>query len=531
MYTPIPANTPAPTAPTSSMTSNTSSASNGNSATSSNTNTRSGVNGASGASSNERARSGSGISSFLNTFGIRQNNQAASAASTSTVPDQRLFGTTPSNSHMNVVMESANTAPPQQEPRLHHPIQMPPSAQFQVHRNYQLPISISLTAPMSADQHQPPLQMFGGSNAAGAQEPLNQRQSMNTTNTTTSTTIMTPAALTRNNTGFMASGAEGSTAVNNQEMYKNLRHLIYAANQPNGTEILHLDLPVTNAEDSNNTTNVDEATLKQRKDKHGLFSIRLTPFIDSSSSTSQGLFFEPIIRKAGPGSQLVIGRYTERVRDAISKIPEQYHPVVFKSKVVSRTHGCFKVDSQGNWYIKDVKSSSGTFLNHQRLSPASSLSKDTLLRDGDILQLGMDFRGGTEEIYRCVRMRVELNRSWKLKANSFNKEALQRLQNLQKLTTGVEEEDCSICLCKIKPCQAIFISPCAHSWHFRCVRRLVMLSYPQFVCPNCRSSCDLEASFESSDEEDESDIESEGDQLVDQLSVLMESPKDVDNHP
>lgn len=110
-------------------------------------------------------------------------------------------------------------------------------------------------------------------------------------------------------------------------------------------------------------------------------------------------------------SQLVIGRYTERVRDAISKIPEQYHPVVFKSKVVSRTHGCFKVDSQGNWYIKDVKSSSGTFLNHQRLSPASSLSKDTPLRDGDILQLGMDFRGGTEEIYRCVRMRIELNRS------------------------------------------------------------------------------------------------------------------------
>lgn len=58
-----------------------------------------------------------------------------------------------------------------------------------------------------------------------------------------------------------------------------------------------------------------------------------------------------------------------------------------------------------------------------------------------------------------------------------------------------------------------------------------MLSYPQFVCPNCRSSCDLEASFESSDDEDESDVESEGDQLVDQLSVLMETSKDVDNHP
>ncbi|CAI4035994.1 hypothetical protein SMKI_14G2050 [Saccharomyces mikatae IFO 1815] len=529
MYTPIPANTPAPTAPSSSMASDSSSASNATTS-SSNTNTR---NRAGGAPSNERARSGSGISSFLNTFGIRQNNQVASP---SAGPDQRLFGTTPANSHMSVAMESINTSAPQQEPRLHHPIQMPPSAQFHVHRNYQLPISLSLTAPISTDQHQhhqqPASVNSEGNNGISIHEPLNQQQSNNINSTTTSTTSMAPAAITRNNTGFVAAGAEGSNAVNNsQEMYKNLRHLIYAANQPNGTEILHLDLPATSAEDSTNITNVDEVTLKQRKDKHGLFSIRLTPFIDSSSTTNQGLFFEPIIRKAGPGSQLVIGRYTERVRDAISKIPEQYHPVVFKSKVVSRTHGCFKVDSQGNWYIKDVKSSSGTFLNHQRLSPASSLSRDTLLRDGDILQLGMDFRGGTEEIYRCVRMRIELNRSWKLKANSFNKEALQRLQNLQKLTTGVEEEDCSICLCKIKPCQAIFISPCAHSWHFRCVRRLVMLSYPQFVCPNCRSSCDLEASFESSDEEDESDLESEGDQLVDQLSVLMETSKDADNHP
>ncbi|AJT14792.1 BCN_G0045600.mRNA.1.CDS.1 [Saccharomyces cerevisiae] len=522
MYTPIPANTPAPTAPTSSMTSNSSSASNANTTSSSGINPR---NRASGTPSNERARPASGISSFLNTFGIRQNSQTASS---SAAPDQRLFGTTPSNSHMSVAMESIDTAPQQQEPRLHHPIQMPLSAQFHVHRNYQFPISISLTAPTTTDHQQSSAHNFEGNNVGNVQESLNQRQPNGTNNTTTSIISMAPAATTRNIVG----GADGSTTVNNsQEMYKNLRHLIYAANQPNGTEILHLDLPTTSAEESNNMFNVDEVTLKQRKDKHGLFSIRLTPFIDSSSTTNQGLFFEPIIRKAGPGSQLVIGRYTERVRDAISKIPEQYHPVVFKSKVVSRTHGCFKVDSQGNWYIKDVKSSSGTFLNHQRLSPASSLSKDTLLRDGDILQLGMDFRGGTEEIYRCVRMRIELNRSWKLKANSFNKEALQRLQNLQKLTTGVEEEDCSICLCKIKPCQAIFISPCAHSWHFRCVRRLVMLSYPQFVCPNCRSSCDLEASFESSDEEDESDVESEGDQLVDQLSVLMETSKDVDSHP
>ncbi|AMD19711.1 HCL440Cp [Eremothecium sinecaudum] len=284
---------------------------------------------------------------------------------------------------------------------------------------------------------------------------------------------------------------------------KNVRHFIYPATPPSDAKKLYLDLP----QDGRMVEPSDEHTIKLRKDKNGLFSLRLTPFIDHSASNNPGLFFDPIVRTAGPTSQLVIGRYTERVREAIGSLPDQFHPVVFKSKVVSRTHGVFKVDEQGNWYVRDVKSSSGTFLNHQRLAQASVMSKDFPLKDGDILQLGMDFRGGTEEIYRCVKMRVELNKSWKRRANAFNKEALARLRNLQKLTVGLEEEDCSICLCKIKPCQAVFISPCSHSWHYQCIRRLVMTQYPQFVCPNCRSSCDLEASLDSDDDDEEEDCE------------------------
>lgn len=313
-----------------------------------------------------------------------------------------------------------------------------------------------------------------------------------------------------NNNHRSQSPSRASTSLNlfatkdNPASLKNLRHFINGPNQDDPEKMIHLDLPANQID----SLDIDADTLRSRKNKYGLFSLRLTPFIDSHSSTSHaGLFFDPVIRSAGGGSQLVIGRYTERVREAISKIPEQFHPVVFKSKVVSRTHGCFKVDSKGNWFIKDVKSSSGTFLNHQRLSPASALSKDIILHDGDILQLGMDFRGGTEEIYRCVKMRVELNKSWKRKANAFNKEAIQRMKNLQKMTLGLEGDDCSICLSKIKPCQAIFISPCSHSWHFHCIRRLVMLQYPQFVCPNCRSACDLESTIESSDEESDFDLE------------------------
>ena len=36
-----------------------------------------------------------------------------------------------------------------------------------------------------------------------------------------------------------------------------------------------------------------------------------------------------------------------------------------------------------------------------------------------MIQLGVDYQGGTEEVYRCVKMRVELNRGWQRGANQF----------------------------------------------------------------------------------------------------------------
>jgi pSer/pThr/pTyr-binding forkhead associated (FHA) protein len=93
-------------------------------------------------------------------------------------------------------------------------------------------------------------------------------------------------------------------------------------------------------------------------------------------------------------------------------------PVGFKSKVVSRRHCEFWYED-GKWYIKDVKSSSGTFLNHIRLSPPSQESKAFPINDGDIVQLGIDFKGGEEMIFRCVKMRLELNRGWQNKLNTY----------------------------------------------------------------------------------------------------------------
>jgi pSer/pThr/pTyr-binding forkhead associated (FHA) protein len=115
-----------------------------------------------------------------------------------------------------------------------------------------------------------------------------------------------------------------------------------------------------------------------------------------------------------------VGRYSERDGQGANMNSNQPSaaPVGYKSKVVSRRHCEFWCED-GKWFIKDVKSSSGTFLNHIRLSPPSQESRAYPVNDGDIVQLGIDFKGGEEMIFRCVKMRLELNRGWQNKLNTF----------------------------------------------------------------------------------------------------------------
>jgi pSer/pThr/pTyr-binding forkhead associated (FHA) protein len=93
--------------------------------------------------------------------------------------------------------------------------------------------------------------------------------------------------------------------------------------------------------------------------------------------------------------------------------------LAFKSKVVSRAHAEIWVEGGGKFFIKDTKSSSGTFLNHLRLSPANTESRPYQMKDGDILQLGVDYQGGTEDIYKSVKIRVEVGREWQSAPNAF----------------------------------------------------------------------------------------------------------------
>jgi pSer/pThr/pTyr-binding forkhead associated (FHA) protein len=73
--------------------------------------------------------------------------------------------------------------------------------------------------------------------------------------------------------------------------------------------------------------------------------------------------------------------------------------------VVSRAHAEIWVESGGRFFVKDTKSSSGTFLNDVRLSIANTESRPFQIRDGDI---GVDYQGGAEDIYKSVKIKIEL---------------------------------------------------------------------------------------------------------------------------
>lgn len=148
-------------------------------------------------------------------------------------------------------------------------------------------------------------------------------------------------------------------------------------------------------------------------------TIRLIPHQDPRSNRPS-LSFPPIQRTLPHEDCIIrVGRYSER--DANPNPPANTPssaPIGFKSKVVSRRH-CEFWCSQGQWYIKDVKSSSGTFLNHIRLSQPNVESRPWPVNDGDVVQLGIDFRGGEEMIFRCVKIRVECNRAWQKTLNNY----------------------------------------------------------------------------------------------------------------
>ncbi|EKM48622.1 uncharacterized protein PHACADRAFT_266248 [Phanerochaete carnosa HHB-10118-sp] len=242
--------------------------------------------------------------------------------------------------------------------------------------------------------------------------------------------------------------------------------------------------------------------------------IRLVPHLDSRRS----LRFDPICRDVREGdAPLRIGRFTDRSGMGIAAANATgSNKLAFKSKVVSRAHAEIWVEAGGRFFIKDTKSSSGTFLNHVRLSPANTESRPSEIKDGDLLQLGVDYQGGTEDIYKCVKIKIEVGREWQAHSNPFNSNALKQLKEIaipklpgvpgKKPATKTSLPDCCICLFSVTIQQALFIAPCSHAFHYKCIKPLLETHHPAFSCPLCRTFADLDEDVEVEIEADEESI-------------------------
>ncbi|KAI7901189.1 SMAD/FHA domain-containing protein [Cokeromyces recurvatus] len=225
--------------------------------------------------------------------------------------------------------------------------------------------------------------------------------------------------------------------------------------------------------------------------------LRIVPHIDTDS---RPFIFDIIEKEINETSLLKLGRFTDRNNLFTNRI-------AFKSKVVSRGHAEIWI-KDNQLYIKDIGSSSGTFINRIRLSPANQISEAYLLNNGDIVQLGMDYQGGIEEMFRCIKMKIELNNEALIESPS--RYGLDNFRNNIVASCGIADntsikaeniDECCICLYAIAPFQALFVAPCSHSFHFKCCYPLLQNYYPGFNCPLCRSYADLNASVSIDTEE------------------------------
>jgi len=81
--------------------------------------------------------------------------------------------------------------------------------------------------------------------------------------------------------------------------------------------------------------------------------------------------------------------------------------IPYNTKVISRLHAEIW-EQNGDVFIKDSKSNSGTFLNSLRLSPAGQESKPFKIKDGDTVQFGVDFQGSQIRDHKSVVVTIQI---------------------------------------------------------------------------------------------------------------------------
>eukprot|EP00842_Homolaphlyctis_polyrhiza_P004572 jgi/Hompol1/5115/HPOL_004192-RA len=127
--------------------------------------------------------------------------------------------------------------------------------------------------------------------------------------------------------------------------------------------------------------------------------------IQISVAPVNGSFDGPRTIDIAKNTSVIIGRLVDP-NDASNPA----NALKFTSKVVSRRHAQI-VFQDGKLFLQDIKSSSGTFLNEQRLSPQSVESPLFQIKSGDIIRLGEDceFNG---VLHLSITMKLLVHGGW-----------------------------------------------------------------------------------------------------------------------
>jgi hypothetical protein len=95
-----------------------------------------------------------------------------------------------------------------------------------------------------------------------------------------------------------------------------------------------------------------------------------------------------------------------RTDQSIIMAPQDVH---FVSTTISRRHAAIWADDNGKIWIRDTKSTNGTFVNGHRLSPENSESDQFELCKDYTLRLGKDIydEDGTTPVHHAIIARVD----------------------------------------------------------------------------------------------------------------------------
>lgn len=222
--------------------------------------------------------------------------------------------------------------------------------------------------------------------------------------------------------------------------------------------------------------------VKPEIDASKLHTIKLMPILDNQAVNRS--CEERAQRTLSKDGVIKMGRSEQSYIDA--------KPIMYKSKVVSRVHAEL-VLREGKWFVRDAGSSSGTYLNNERLNWTCDDERDIVpLHSGDVLRLGADFKGGLLPQYRAVRLYVLLDNGADIEKSEFLNSQLEKLKGVTNEENSDSMEKCALCLDEMKTSDGLFMSPCGHLWHYRCIQEPLSRTYPYFTCLLCRKASFLD---------------------------------------